>query len=204
MTAARRAELRDELIVAHMPLARKIARNVHAMLTAAGQGGYTSPIDLGDVEGWAMVGLTQAAGRYRKKRGNFAGFAYRRIRGAAVDAFKRRAYRDMLHISADALATRCGEDGAHDDAPDFVLGIVHTDRSPLPDELAAESQRLKRLRSAIATLPDDERGILEGALAGEKLVCITAAQGRSATWGRAKLAAARRKVTEAVKGAEAA
>lgn len=198
MTAARAAERRDDLIVAHIALAKKIARNVHRMLTHAGQGGYTSPIDLGDVEGWAMIGLVQAAGRYKRQRGSFAAFAYRRIRGAAVDAFKRRAYRDMLHVSVDAFIADFGD--ATDGATDFDPFIFHTDPAPLPDELAARTQRERRLHVAVAQLPDDERDVIKRSLAGEKLVCITAAHGRSATWGRAKLAEARRKVTEAVRG----
>jgi RNA polymerase sigma factor (sigma-70 family) len=187
---------RDALVLQNIPIARKIARAVWRKLTHAGQGGYTSPIDIEDVEGWAMVGLVQAAKRYQAGRGVFTHFACRRIRGAAIDAYKRRAYAEMLHVSADSMLADCAIDDSNG-TRDLVL-LIHTDPSPLPDELAARAERDRALDRAIATLPGDERRALRRSLAGERVVSIGARRGKSATWARGKLTSARQKVAEAM------
>lgn len=80
-TAPRR-NLRDQLVVEHAPIARRIALRMARRLP--------DPMLVDDVVAAAYLGLTQAAERYDAKRGEpFLGFAERRIRGAVYDELRR-------------------------------------------------------------------------------------------------------------------
>jgi len=80
--AASRRSLRDQLVVEHAPIARRIALRMARRLP--------DPVLVDDVVAAAYLGLTQAAERYDAKRGEpFLGFAERRIRGAVYDELRR-------------------------------------------------------------------------------------------------------------------
>jgi len=77
-----RRSLRDQLVVEHAPIARRIALRMARRLP--------DPVLVDDVVAAAYLGLTQAAERYDAKRGEpFLGFAERRIRGAVYDELRR-------------------------------------------------------------------------------------------------------------------
>ena len=79
---ASRRSLRDQLVVEHAPIARRIALRMARRLP--------DPVLVDDVVAAAYLGLTQAAERYDAKRGEpFLGFAERRIRGAVYDELRR-------------------------------------------------------------------------------------------------------------------
>jgi RNA polymerase sigma factor (sigma-70 family) len=66
----------------HVDVARNIARSLARR--------YKLLLDRGDIEGYAMVGLCEAAQRYDQRRGEpFIAFAARRIRGAVLDQLRR-------------------------------------------------------------------------------------------------------------------
>ncbi len=77
-----RRTLRDQLVVEHAPIARRIALRMARRLP--------DPVLVDDVVAAAYLGLTQAAERYDAKRGEpFLGFAEQRIRGAVYDELRR-------------------------------------------------------------------------------------------------------------------
>lgn len=79
---ASRRSLRDQLVLEHAPIARRIALRMARRLP--------DPVLVDDVVAAAYLGLTQAAERYDAKRGEpFLGFAERRIRGAVYDELRR-------------------------------------------------------------------------------------------------------------------
>jgi RNA polymerase sigma factor (sigma-70 family) len=170
---------RERLIVEHMPLVRKIARQV--------AGKFAAHLRLEDFEQDGFVGLCEAAKRCDKVS-SFAAFAYFRIRGSIIDAHRRKAYREELNPSLEGIEERL----------EFLPASISTDRGPLPDELAARREMEGFTAAAIAELPEDERFVISQALGGVKVADIAAARQRSATWARAKLAAARGKVAAAV------
>lgn len=80
--SAPRRSLRDQLVVEHAPIARRIALRMARRLP--------DPVLVDDVVAAAYLGLTQAAERYDAKRGEpFLGFAEQRIRGAVYDELRR-------------------------------------------------------------------------------------------------------------------
>ena len=73
---------RDQLIVEHYSLALRIARGFARRVP--------SSVQAEDLEGAALLGLTEAAGRYdHRKQGVFVAFASQRIRGAILDELRR-------------------------------------------------------------------------------------------------------------------
>src|SRR5262245_57360595 len=74
-------EDRDPLITGHLQLERSIAQRLAQRLP--------SQIELNDLVSVGMMGLIDAAGRYRASTGvPFEAFARRRIRGAMLDALR--------------------------------------------------------------------------------------------------------------------
>lgn len=196
----------DELVMAHLDLVERIARQVWRRYTRAGQDGYTSRPDMEDMVSCGYVGLMEAARRYSPEKGDFPKFAFRRIRGAIVDAHRRGAYRDMQHVPLEVLLPRDDESAA---GPTGTRGggsagnhfeLLHlVDRSPGADEtLAAKELQTVALR-AIRRLDPDERLVLIDALRGVPLEDTAAGQGRSPAWARQRLASARETVAMLVK-----
>jgi RNA polymerase sigma factor (sigma-70 family) len=186
----------DQLVTAHLGLAEKIARQVWRRFTSAGQGGYSSRIDVEDMISCAHIGLVEAARRYDPSHGDFPRFAYWRVRGAILERYRRNAYRDMQHESYDGAETDDGREASP------IHGL--RDPGPLPDEITAMRERRRLAARAIVGLPDDERAVMAEVLSGVRLEEAAAGMGHSAAWGRAKLASGREKVAAIVQGRRAA
>ncbi|HEV2012199.1 MAG TPA: sigma-70 family RNA polymerase sigma factor [Candidatus Limnocylindria bacterium] len=93
----------DERIIAHLGFARAVASRA---LDPRCRGA-----DREDLVAWGVVGLVQAARRYRNDHGApFSAYAARRVRGQVLDALRerdpltrsaRRAYREARELDAD-------------------------------------------------------------------------------------------------------
>ncbi len=117
----------DERIIAHLGYARAVAaRSVDPRCRGA---------DREDLIAWGLVGLVQAAGRYRDDGGApFGAYAARRVRGQVLDALRqrdpltrsaRREFRELrakdaaatppvVEVSLDRCVQRDGDVGAAD------------------------------------------------------------------------------------------
>jgi RNA polymerase sigma factor for flagellar operon FliA len=93
----------DDRIIAHLQFARAVAsRSIDPRCRGA---------DREDLIAWGLVGLVQAARRYRGDRGaSFGAYAARRVRGQVLDALRerdpltrsaRRAFRSAQRASED-------------------------------------------------------------------------------------------------------
>src|SRR5207237_10625927 len=93
----------DDRIIAHLQFARAVAsRSIDPRCRGA---------DREDLIAWGLVGLVQAAQRYRGDLGaSFGAYAARRVRGQVLDALRdrdpltrsaRRAYREARRIAED-------------------------------------------------------------------------------------------------------
>jgi RNA polymerase sigma factor FliA len=94
----------DDRIIAHLQFARAVAsRSIDPRCRGA---------DREDLIAWGLVGLVQAARRYRGDRGaSFGAYAARRVRGQILDALRerdpltrsaRRAFREAQRTSLEA------------------------------------------------------------------------------------------------------
>jgi RNA polymerase sigma factor (sigma-70 family) len=179
---AHRERRRETLIVEHLEMVDRIARRVVRC--------FSPKLDIQDFVQAGRVGLIEAADRYRPAEGPFEAFAYRRVRGAMIDAHKRRAYREELHDSVEGIQERLG----------FLPARMTTDPSPLPDELVADREvRLRVVEVARRRLPQVELEVFEATMAGRDLHQIAEQYGRSVTWARTKLAAARQVLAAALR-----
>jgi len=175
---------REQTILDTMPTVERIAREVRWM--------FARHLDLRDLTQAGAVGLVKAANAYNPSRGAFAPYAWFYVRGSIIDSQKRRTYKEESHTSLQAIAAR---------TPDgWIPPEFDTDRSPLPDALAARRQIEQRLAASIDALPDVERIVLRGHLAGQPLAVTAKQAGLSLTWTREKLAGAREMVTRAMRG----
>jgi RNA polymerase sigma factor (sigma-70 family) len=135
-----------------------------------------------------------AANSYHPSRGDFEPYAWFRVRGAIIDSQKRRVYREESNVSLQSIAE------AH---AGWLPPALDTDRGMRPDELAEREQIHRLLAEAIAGLPDLEQRVLRGQLAGQSLATTAREMGRSLTFTRQTLAAARAAVGVAVRGGAA-
>jgi RNA polymerase sigma factor FliA len=109
------------LIHQHVDVARRIARKFGRRLPPS--------ISRDEVEGAALLGLTEAASRYDESRGEpFIGYAVKRIRGAIQDELRRAdplTRRARRHVREVSEATRILEH-LHGGCPplDKVAGMV--------------------------------------------------------------------------------
>jgi RNA polymerase sigma factor (sigma-70 family) len=172
---------RERAILDRMPEVQRIARRVLRI--------FTHHIDLEELVQAGYVGLVSAANKYDPRAGNFAPYAYFRIRGEMIDSQKRRAYREAMHASLHGLAG--AEDG-------WLPPAIDTDPRPLPDDVIQREQIHQILHEAIAELPRHERRVMKGHLAGNSLGKMARKMGRSLTWTRGVLAEAREYVRSAV------
>jgi RNA polymerase sigma factor for flagellar operon FliA len=95
--------LGDERIIAHLQFARAVAaRSIDPRCRGA---------DREDLIAWGLVGLVQAARRYRGDRGaTFGAYAARRVRGQVLDALRERDPLTRTARRAFRTAQRTGED----------------------------------------------------------------------------------------------
>jgi RNA polymerase sigma factor for flagellar operon FliA len=147
-------------IVEHLQFARAVAsRSLDPRCRGA---------DREDLIAWGILGLVQAAQRYRGDLGaSFGSYAARRVRGQVLDALRerdpltrsaRRAYREAqrvavdlpppyVEISLDRLA-ELGDGGLA--APDEVVAGPH--RDPRWDGVARELRSLSKLERRVIVL----------------------------------------------------
>lgn len=168
---------REQAMLDLQPMVARVAREVRWM--------FSPTIDVRDLAQAGNVGLVKAANAFRPAKASKDGFepyAYFRVRGAIIDSQKRRTYREERNISLDAVAE--AHDGWLPPALDTSPGASAYDQ--------AERHEIHRhLNDAIQLLPDLERRVLRGQLAGQPLAVTALQVGRSITWTRAKLAEAR-------------
>jgi RNA polymerase sigma factor for flagellar operon FliA len=149
-----------ERIIAHLGFARAVAaRSLDPRCRGA---------DREDLIAWGVVGLVQAAQRYRGDLGaSFGAYAARRVRGQVLDALRerdpltrsaRRAYREAqritedlpppyVEISLDRLA-ELGDGGLP--APDGVVAVGPPD--PRWQSVARELRSLTKLERRVIVL----------------------------------------------------
>jgi len=161
---------RENLILDHMWLVEKILPQVYRKLTH---------VDRDDLRQAGHVGLVEAAIRYKPPKGVFEHYAYKRIRGAMIDAHKRRAYRDETHYSLDSIGLRPGSTS------------LAWDMGPLPDEIVARREHERLMAGAIRMLTPDEQRVFAAALRSESLAETARECGWSDAWARATQASAR-------------
>jgi RNA polymerase sigma factor (sigma-70 family) len=181
---------REQAILAMQPMVLRVAKDVRWM--------FAPHLDLRDLTQAGMIGLMKAANAFNPARASAAGFepyAYFRVRGAIIDSQKRRVYREEQHDSLDRPI------GRGNDPDRATRGDALPCRKPLGDELAEREEIHRLLHQAIMWLPDDQRDVINGHLAGQRLAVTAKQVGRSLTWTRAKLAEAREAVTVAMRAA---
>jgi len=119
-TNAPSAQERNQLIAAHLDVARRIALRVARKCP--------SWISVDDLLAAGLLGLTEAAERYDASRGEpFIAFAEKRIRGAALDELRRGDFMPR------GMRDRAKKVGAAIRRLETALG-----REPSDDEVAAE------------------------------------------------------------------
>jgi len=100
----------DDRIIAHLQFARAVAsRSIDPRCRGA---------DREDLIAWGLVGLVQAARRYRGDRGaSFGAYAARRVRGQILDALRERDPLTRSARRAFRAAQRASEEGGGASAP---------------------------------------------------------------------------------------
>jgi RNA polymerase sigma factor (sigma-70 family) len=167
---------REREILALMPMVDRIARDVRWM--------FAPHLELSDLTQAGNLGLVRAANAFEPAKAGSAGFesyAYFRVRGAIIDAHKRRAYREEANISLQAFGK---DDG-------WLPPALDTDPRPLPDAIAARDQIRRRLQEAVDDLPEIEGRVLRAQLDGQPVRAVAHEIGMSPAWTRTKLAEAK-------------
>lgn len=150
----------DDRIIAHLQFARAVAsRSIDPRCRGA---------DREDLIAWGLVGLVQAARRYRGDRGaSFGAYAARRVRGQILDALRERDPLTRSARRAFRAAQRASEDPeraatAPTATPPFVevsldrIGDVAELRRP-PEK---RDERWPIVAGALRDLPALERRVL--------------------------------------------
>ena len=90
----------DALIHDHLEIARRVARKLARKLPPS--------LSTDEVEGAALLGLTEAASRFDSSRGEpFIAYAVKRIRGAVLDELRRRARGDSQVLRESEASGEC-------------------------------------------------------------------------------------------------
>lgn len=184
---------RERVVLDNMPHVERIAREVAPK--------FAAHLDIHELVQQGCVGLMQAAKRYDPATGgNFAAFAYFRIRGAIIDANRRAAYREETHDSLQAMQERGRRrlDNPRETAPEIVDPGRRVDA--VIEERQAQEGAEARLRAAIAQLPQEERCVLRAALRGHSPADLAERLGLSVGMVRKRLNSARERVTAIVRG----
>ena len=145
------APVGDDRIIAHLQFARAVAsRSIDPRCRGA---------DREDLISWGLVGLVQAARRYRGDRGaSFGAYAARRVRGQVLDALRER---DPLTRSA-RRAFRTAQQ-LNDDLPPPYVEVSLERVGDLPEARRAVGPRDERwnaVAAALRDLPPLERRVL--------------------------------------------
>lgn len=180
--AVRQADV-AKLIELHLSYSHAIAAEVLRKL----------PPDLErkDIEGWAELGLVEAANSFDRTRGvQFKTFAYYRVKGAIYDGLRKMGwypkgqYRQMRFemaaneylkdVSGDAPRTSSAEDQAQDMreiaanvATCYMLSLDSMAQEPEDHSKISAEERVVRdeqdrnLRTSLSQLPETNRRVLE-------------------------------------------
>lgn len=160
----------EALVTGNLDLVEPIARRVGATLAAS--------VELDDMVQAGRIGLMQAAQRWRSDVGvPFRIYAKQRVRGAIIDAFRRRNYHYELHAELSEETTAAGAG---------------------PDELADRRIVGSLLREAMAGLSSDQRYAVAQHAEGTPYSEIGAALGRSTTWAYYRVQEGHRKLRRAL------
>ena len=147
----------DDRIIAHLQFARAVAsRSIDPRCRGA---------DREDLIAWGVVGLVQAARRYRGDRGaSFGAYAARRVRGQILDALRERDPLTRSALRAYRAAQRASDDGAAVAAASPPYVEVSLDRigdvAELPRALEHRDERWPLVASALRDLAPLERRVL--------------------------------------------
>ena len=144
----------DERILAHLQFARAVAsRSIDPRCRGA---------DREDLIAWGLVGLVQAARRYRGDRGaSFGAYAARRVRGQILDALRERDPLTRSARRAFRAAQRAGDDRGAGAQPyvevslDRIGDVPEVQRAP-----GRQDERWPQVASALRDLAPLERRVL--------------------------------------------
>ncbi|HXH24795.1 MAG TPA: RNA polymerase sigma factor FliA [Vicinamibacterales bacterium] len=175
---ARGVEARDRLVMAHVPLVKTMAQRLAQRLP--------SQVDVSDLVGVGLLGLLDAAGRYKASTGvPFDAFARRRIQGAMLDSLREldwapRSLRRMRR-AVDAAVTSARR----------RLGREPEERE-IAEEMSLSVAAYRRVLEQLRTL---EVGVIRSldapAGAGSSLleICVDPSEGAPAQLERKELRA---------------
>jgi len=196
----------DQFVKEYEGFVRAIALQTRAQL------GLDSAIE--DLVAFGFQGLLEARQRFDASKGvAFKSFAYYRVRGAILDGVRamarlpRRAYARLR--AAEALDQASEQNGQQQGAAtrtpsvdgtlrsiDSILGRVAAaytvavtvedaeQGAGSPEEALLHEERLTRMRTAVAKLPDRERHMIEGHyFQGKRFDALSAELGISKSWG---------------------
>jgi RNA polymerase sigma factor FliA len=149
--------LGDDRIIAHLQFARAVAsRSIDPRCRGA---------DREDLIAWGLVGLVQAARRYRGDRGaSFGGYAARRVRGQILDALRerdpltrsaRRAFRAAQRASEDSGGPSAANPPYVEVSLDRIGDVAEVHRAP-----EHRDERWPLVASALRDLAPLERRVL--------------------------------------------
>lgn len=148
----------DDRIIAHLQFARAVAsRSIDPRCRGA---------DREDLIAWGLVGLVQAARRYRGDRGaSFGAYAARRVRGQILDALRerdpltrsaRRAFRAAQRASEDRGLAGSAESPPYTEVSlDRIGDVAEVHRAP-----GRRDGRWPLVAGALRDLPPLERRVL--------------------------------------------
>jgi RNA polymerase sigma factor (sigma-70 family) len=144
-----------------------------------------------DLVSSGYIGLVNAADRFDPAQGNFERYAWFVVKGAIIDAHKRRAYKEEQHESIDEWQER------RDDGRRIASGKEGRwlrDCRPLPDAQAVQRDDQRNIQMLIAKLPPDMAQLIRAFMAGDDVNEVARQWGRSAAWARARLAKAKNQI----------
>jgi RNA polymerase sigma factor for flagellar operon FliA len=148
----------DDRIIAHLQFARAVAsRSIDPRCRGA---------DREDLIAWGLVGLVQAARRYRGDRGaSFGAYAARRVRGQILDALRERDPLTRSARRAFRAAQRASEDGgvgaAAANPPYLEVSLDRIgDVAEIPRAPDRRDERWPQVASALRDLSPLERRVL--------------------------------------------
>lgn len=174
-------EARATLIVRYLPLARTIARSVYRTANP-------HYLDFADLSQLAALGLMESIDRFDPQLGvTFAAFSAKRIRGAVLNgledqselhaqsAFRRRLRQERIASLQGEVSNRPNEVFAEmvELALGLAVGLMLEDTSLFQESEPAAPGRVaysdsgallvhsQNLRNRIASLPDNERSVIE-------------------------------------------
>ena len=147
----------DDRIIAHLQYARAVAsRAIDPRCRGA---------DREDLVAWGVVGLVQAARRYRGDRGaSFGAYAARRVRGQILDALRerdpltrtaRRAFRAAQRASEEGGAAAPANPPYVEVSLDRIGDVAEVNRAP-----GRQDERWPVVASALRDLTPLERRVL--------------------------------------------